>query len=198
MPARSSWSFSGWLTRRRGDLFGGGTGFGTQRGYTNETYLWENDAWVSQSPAALPERDEHAMAWDQTQQAIVVFGGGTGSFTHRESLDDMWLWNGTTWVGGPTGPGSRDGTALAHDGDRQTLALFGGARDGGTWLDDTWAWGGNAWQEISLATRPSARDGHEMVYDPLRDNFVLFGGGVGLIAQRTYSRETWLLRVDCN
>ena len=72
-------------------------------------------------------------------------------------------------------PAPRSGHALAYDGKRHRLALFGGATEQKP-LGDTWEWNGDGWHECA-GEGPSARAGMGLVYDAARGVTVLFGGG---------------------
>jgi hypothetical protein len=64
---------------------------------------------------------------------------------------------------------------MAYDPVSQRVVLFGGSRDPGTALDDTWAWDGATWTQ-GQGVRPPARAGHGLAYDPQRGRLILFGG----------------------
>ncbi len=184
--------------RQRVMMFGGGRGTGTARGYSNETFVWQNGAWADVTPMSVPtERDAHAAVYDPVRQGVVMFAGGQGTGTARSTFDDVWLWNGTSWTAAPTGPTDRDGAAMSFDTARQVLSMFGGNVDFDAYLNDLWGWRAGAWQDMTPAMSPSHRDQHDMVYDPVRQTTVMFGGGIGVAAQRSWSSETWLLRNTC-
>lgn len=74
-------------------------------------------------------------------------------------------------------PGERQGAAMAYDPQSRHLVLFGGQRQDGALLDDTWEWDGAAWLPVPASARPGARAGHALSYDPQRGRLLLFGGG---------------------
>lgn len=82
--------------------------------------------------------------------------------------------------------------ALAYDGARRRLVMYGGAFQQGIGIqvahDQTWEWDGVAWMKMATPLAPSARFGHVMAYDPIRRKTVLFGGASSGIA---ISNETW-------
>jgi hypothetical protein len=84
-------------------------------------------------------------------------------------------------------PSRRFSPAMAYDGARRDVLLFGGAtfQDGALApLADTWTWDGHGWTQRFPAHSPSARAFSEMAYDPVHRQVVLFGG-LGL-------NDTWL------
>ena len=72
-------------------------------------------------------------------------------------------------------PPARAGHALAYDGARGRVVLFGGNVSIG-YLGDTWEWNGTAWTNVTPATGSPARSGHALAYDGSRGRMVLFGG----------------------
>src|SRR5262249_31265861 len=76
-------------------------------------------------------------------------------------------------------PAPRYNHAVAYDGQRNVLVLFGGSNSQseapGIPLGDTWEFDGSAWHHRD-ATGPSPRRSHAMAYDSLRHVVVLVGG----------------------
>jgi hypothetical protein len=80
-------------------------------------------------------------------------------------------------VRSPSAPPARDAHAMAYDGARGRVVLFGGANEYNfSDFADTWEWDGTAWIERSPAASPTPRYGHAMAYDAARGRVVLFGG----------------------
>src|SRR5438874_1815339 len=74
-----------------------------------------------------------------------------------------------------TSPSARYSHAMAYDGVRKKVIMFGGWNGG--YLGDMWAWDGTNWANISPPqNNPSARYAHTMAYDAARQQVVLFGG----------------------
>ena len=99
-------------------------------------------------------------------------------------------WREVTPDGG-AGPVARSAHAIAFDGARGRLVLFGGAAEGGALLGDTWEWDGAAWTDVTPAppaASPDARRSHAMAFDATIGRVVLFGGETA--AGR--SGDTWL------
>jgi len=84
----------------------------------------------------------------------------------------------------PQAPSPRYSPAMAYDGARRSVVLFGGATVDNNFLSDTWTWNGHRWTQLHPAHAPSARGYSEMAYDPVHRQVVLFGG-LGL-------NDTWL------
>ncbi|MEM7203206.1 MAG: kelch repeat-containing protein [Planctomycetota bacterium] len=146
----------------------------------DETWAWDGSAWTSISSGAGPgPRFGHAMTPDRRRGEVVLFGGEAG--TGAAALGDTWVWRGG-WQKGATagaGPGARVGAALAFDGHRERVVLFGGAPGAGLpALGDAWLWDGLAWMPTA-ATGPVPRRGHALAYDELRRRLVAFGGDDG-------------------
>ena len=84
----------------------------------------------------------------------------------------------TTWTQAfpANSPQARNHHAMADDGQRQKVLLFGGASQAGPVLADTWEWDGTNWTQRVLTTKPSARNCYGLAYDAARGVTVLFGG----------------------
>lgn len=146
-----------------------------------ETWRYLATGTWTRAPGAGPSpRSQHAMAYDANRDAIVLFGGRTGTSATAIS-NELWEWSGTcgakTWTRMMVaGPSARAGARMAYDASRQVVVMFGGAgADTGTWK-----WDGIAWkEEVATATSPSSRSEHGMVYDARLRQVVLYGGRVG-------------------
>src|SRR5690606_31453817 len=80
-----------------------------------QTYGWT----LASSPAAPSAREGHAMAYDSSQQRVVLVGGNVGNGSPRA---DTWAWDGRRWslVLALNLP-ARFGHAMAYDAARQRL-----------------------------------------------------------------------------
>ena len=136
-------------------LFGGGRSDTSTSDATviSESFgdTWEYDpvayTWKQLSvPAAPGARHAFGMVWDSVRRKAVLFGGrqtDTASATGTPK-QDTWEWDGTAsaWTertAAGTKPSPRYGHAMAYDGRRGKIVLFGGfdVRTGGG-LSDLW------------------------------------------------------------
>jgi galactose oxidase-like protein len=96
------------------------------------------------------------------------------------------------------GPQPRIGHALAYDGARASVVLFGGRSGGAGDLGDTWAWDGSHWTQVA-DLGPGPRSEHAMTYDVTHQVIVLFGGrGTDVILGDTWAwdGEDWTQVAD--
>jgi hypothetical protein len=84
-------------------------------------------------------------------------------------------------------PGARRGAAMAYDVESARLVLFGGQRDDGTVLADTWSWDGLGWHAETPPQSPPARTGHVLTLDTQTGKLLLFGGR----DERQLLGDTW-------
>jgi len=113
-----------------------------------DTWDWDGAAWILRWPPGPVDPDGgvtafprsrllHAMAFDSARQRTVLFGGEGGGH-----LGDTWEWDGAAglWVqrtpAGATPP-AREAHAMAYDGARGNVVLFGGRAGSGD-VNDTW------------------------------------------------------------
>jgi hypothetical protein len=177
--ARASHAMVYDAARARSVLFGGETG----AGQLGDTWEWNGIAWThacATAPCATltpAPRSGHAMAFDRAHGVTILFGGqGDGAL-----LDDTWAWDGAAWrevcAGACAHPSARFGHAMAYDGARGRVVLFGGASclaSVCTDLGDTWEWDGTRWAFASSAG--PQRSNHAMMFDDALGASVVFGG----------------------
>lgn len=125
---------------------------------------------VGCSPSA---RIEHALAYDEARQRVVLFGGSGGGGPGFQS--ETWELQGETWEARApvVSPPGRRSASVAFDPLRRKVVLFGGQGDRAL-LFDTWEWDGQTWIEAHPPSAPSARAGSTMAFDG--HQVVLFGG----------------------
>jgi hypothetical protein len=131
--------------------------------------------WVQLHPALSPPgRQFHAMAYDNSRQKIILFGGYD---TNGIYLGDTWQFDVQGWkrLSPAHDPPARSQHSLSYDASRNAIILFGGHDDAAS-FNDTWEWNGADWSQIFPANSPSPRFGHGMAYDSVRQTHVLFGG----------------------
>ncbi|HZY71269.1 MAG TPA: kelch repeat-containing protein [Thermoplasmata archaeon] len=136
-------------------------------------------------------REGAAVAYDQADQEVVLFGGCAAVCP----LGDTWTYSGGVWTNLTAGftvqPTARSSAAFAYDGFYHGLVLFGG-RSRTTTLADQWVFRGNTWYPTDLtnATHPSARSLSVLVGDPRDSESVMFGGVDG---NGSVLGDTWVL-----
>lgn len=131
-------------------------------------------SWSELTPSPEPSpRIGHAMVYDSSQSAVVLFGGSGATV-----FQDTWKWNGSAWQQQTpsTMPPSRKFHAMAYDIARGQVVLFGGTSAAGLHRSDTWLWDGTDWAATAPAAAPSGRYGHAMAYDVISQRVLLFGG----------------------
>ncbi len=119
-------------------------------------------------------RANHAAAYDDARNVLVLVGGRSGSAYVRT------LWERASalapgvasWTKQPTSLVA-DFAAMAYDSNRQRLVLYGFINS----LEaQTWEYDGATWSQKALPLQPSTRLGTSMIYDATRQRVVLFGG----------------------
>lgn len=154
-------------------LFGGSTPTVT----ANDTWLWQDGTWTDLTPtlsAAPSPRYDTTVAYDSALNAIVLFGGYSGS-TH---LNDTWLFANGAWsnVTPAVSPPAREDASMAYDPVENYVVLFGGELQSGAVANDTWSFANGAWTNRTASVAPSPREAASMAYDPAISATLLFGG----------------------
>jgi hypothetical protein len=170
--------------------------FGGRRALTEQgdTWLWDGTAWtqVAQNDPGRPApRYGAAMAYDEANRVVVLFGGRTGQGTTGTVFGDTYVWDGSNWTQrSASGPQPRFGHAMAYDPAGQRIVMFGGTSASGLVPPALWVWTASGWtQPATTGGPPAARAFHALAYDGLQQ-VVLYGGLQGFTAPG----ETWLLR----
>lgn len=193
IPPRMTHAFVFDAARGRAVVFGGHS----HDGPVNDTWEWDGAHWTQRLSASAPSPRYHVAAvYDSFRQRIVLFGGANAS-TLGLPFADTWEWDGTNWVERMpvNSPPGREGAALAYDGARRVVILFGGRSSSGQELSDTWEWDGTNWRQLFPSASPSGRFTHSMTYDSVRHRVVLFGGVSGAISRSDtweWNGTTWL------
>jgi hypothetical protein len=97
----------------------------------------------------------------------------------------------------PPLPSPRIGTAMAYDGFRHEVVLFGGVNSSDLSptqpLNDTWTFQDRRWTERDPITRPGPLSGAHMAYDALTHDCLLVwsGGRDGLAVTWQWDGTTW-------
>ncbi|MBA2540404.1 MAG: hypothetical protein H0V17_12260 [Deltaproteobacteria bacterium] len=130
-----------------------------------------------------PRRHDHAMAYDQARDRVIVSGGFLTIANLSAIHADLWEWNGRRWTQVPQAgepPGQRFGAVMAYDPIHFVTVLYGGTTISGdvNIQTHTYEWNGKEWKVGGSG--PSAMTGHSMAFDPVRGVTVLVGrDGVG-------------------
>ncbi|MGE0546035.1 MAG: kelch repeat-containing protein [Kofleriaceae bacterium] len=191
-PARREHAMSYDSARQNIVLFGGRD---AASGQFADTWEWDGTTWTLACTSCGPTaRSGHVLAFDEERNATVMFGGDEilagGAIQY---FDDTWIWSGssTSWQpsSAPTRPPARIFSAMAFDGGRRTVVLFGGFNADGE-LGDDWEWNGTEWIAITGGVvHPEPRHDHAMVYDADDDVLVMYGGYNGAYLDDTWQRD---------
>jgi hypothetical protein len=139
---------------------------------------------------------DHAVAYDQDRQVIVLFGG------QGYDGDRTWEWDGATplppsapfgWVERfpVTHPPEMRLQGMCYDTVRQEVLLYGGAGFPSGTYEDLWAWDGVEWSMYTPAVGPPTSHDHVMAFDEARGVAVVYGGYCGGTCSTFTVDETW-------
>ncbi len=146
---------------------------------SNDVFTWDGTNWTQLTRAIAPlARRGFGFAYDAAHQYVLLFGGV--SVTPGPTLGDTWTWDGSAWTQlyPATSPEGRSTQAMAFDGGRSRVTLFGGI--GTNFYGDTWTWDGTTWAQARPADSPPGLIGSTMTYDAAHDQLVMFGDTVDL------------------
>jgi hypothetical protein len=140
----------------------------------SDTWTWDG-TWTGQTSVGPTPRADAGMATDPNARdllglssSVVLFGGESGGFLHR----DTWRWNGSSWTIVPpvgTLPPAR-ATPIVYDSAIDRFFFFGGYRaQDAAGVDlpgdtESWFFNRSRWADMTIASGspPSARAGHVM------------------------------------
>jgi len=211
LPALGKIVLHGGMTRRSGDCPADATSEDDDYCWFSDMWAWEGRSWARLAPADGAERQPlaaragHSLVLDTQRQRLVAFGGYLDDEVElaagERPLDDLWSWDGATWVEQRVGgawdePPARSHHRLAWDAVGARTLLFGGVVDGEgaacpagseaavlyssyCLFHDLWAWSGSGWTELTPAVRgdsPPPRTEGGAAFDAGRGTLVLFGG----------------------
>ncbi len=146
-------------------LFGGLTPSGTG----DDTWVFDGTTWTQTCGSPLPtpcgpsQLAAASMAWDG--QHFVMFGGADGAASNA-SVDDTWVFDGTTWTqacgtsngGTACGPAARQLSAFSFaphtDASLRGAVLVSGGTifsDTTTLYRDAWFWNGTRWTKLQTS-----------------------------------------------
>jgi len=154
-----------------------------------DLWEWNGSSWrkiVMADPEGdgnPPARKNHAVAYDEARQRLVLFGGlpkGGGA-----PLRDTWETDFRSWkkvcTAAPcstTMPPARSRHAMTYDPVRKVTLLVGGDLTSG-YDSATWTWNGSAWTSAcstGTCATVGQRSMHRLAFDPGRGVAVTFGG----------------------
>jgi cysteine-rich repeat protein len=148
--------------------------------------LLETARWRSLDAQRPSPRRGVTLVYDAHRRRTVVFGGNVPG--QIPELDDTHEWDGQRWrAGAPTTrPERRSSYAMAYDGARDQVVMFGGSSSS----VDTWTWNGSEWTLHAPATQPGFRQAAGMAFDAAHGKVVLFGGFLDVAP--FFGNDTWL------
>ena len=168
-------------------LFGGGYQDSSSYTYYGDTWIYDpnNNLWTEIFPPTSPSaRSSHSMVYDPINQKIILFGGVNLT---DNWLSDTWVFDYRTYLWTQVFPDNippiRGSSSIFYDALAQKVIIFGGYRDSGGNLDDTWSYDytTNNWTNLNPSIKPPGRYGAPMVYDPINQRGIMFGGRTSTI-----------------
>jgi hypothetical protein len=149
------------------------------------TWLWNGTMWNQAGPETSPGTRSYPLVSTLEGQVVLVGGvGGVPGPDEPDTLNDTWVWSGSTWTQQhPTQlpPAFVVPAGAALHGK---LVVFGLPKPGAP--SETWTWDGNNWSQQSPAQSPPSRVGACAV--TLGDRLFLFGGR---LADLTDATDLW-------
>ena len=154
---------------------------GPNAGWREETWAWRQGSWHQLFPSTTPQPDAApggmAMAYDEHQKELILFGGLDGA---PPAAAQTWTWTGTDWkqLHPKTNPPGSNSPLLAYDAKLgKVIALVDSCS---TYqcvaVSKTWSWDGSDWTPLNLPTDPPGpRSSESMVYDGADGTLVLYG-----------------------
>jgi hypothetical protein len=167
--------------RQRLVVFGGRVG--PTAAVAGDTWVRDGGHWREAADTAADVREHHAMAYDSVRGRIVMYGGTSSVAAEaagqvvRRWPDHVSEWDGRSWRRiNASGPGARNGAAVAFDAPRRQIVLFGGVGEDRVYRPGTWTWDGRTWREVAT-DGPPLRATHQMAFDESEGVVLLYGGG---------------------
>jgi len=145
---------------------------------------WDGERWrlLDDGAHGPAPRSRHAMAYDPTNDRLVIHGGGT----IERDFGDTWAWTVEGWTRLESeGPGPRSHHHMAYDPASGCLVLYGGGRSDEGFGHQTWTLRDVAWRRSDAILRPG-RVLAGVTSSPR--GILLFGG---FIRQAPRSSELW-------
>lgn len=189
-------------------VFGGMTSQAATPDAQTLRYGVATNKWLSGATASPPARQDWGSAMTYVgdkakhvalRERVVLYGGGATSSSLSDGRDDLWVFDGASWIkicDACTGT-KRQGAALAYHAATARLVIYGGFGNG-TELEGTFELGAGALLTLTCTSLPSARDGMGIAAFTGVGDLLLYGGngngcvGGGTGAYRENCAETWL------
>jgi hypothetical protein len=130
-----------------GITYDAGRGEAVMFNAADQTWVWNGVNWTQKIPIQSPGgRGSARLAFDPVRAQVVLFGG--------DNRNDTWSWNGTNWTAKATSPVPiRSQFAMAWDGVRQRIVVYGGFTPSENPSSDTYLWSGTNWTFFSGRTQ---------------------------------------------
>lgn len=161
-------------------LFGGGSAFGGNPFFNNETWKWNGRTWTQLFPSQPPSpRRCQQAAFDTVRNQFVLFGGRVGDSL---TAGDTWLFSSDQWTlaqATTISPPSFWGGSMAFDSQRNVAVLATGTEtlqyQFTNWWPTTWELSGDQWVLRATSGFPVRTDS-ALAFDQSRGVTVMFGG----------------------
>jgi hypothetical protein len=164
----------------------------------SDTWVWDGKSWQEIEKNSLG-LESHKLAYNKSAKQCIIYGGSTGGTLFFPN-EDTYFFDDKSWIKVDTnydlGPKKRRHHAMAYDGKREAIMLFGGyTKPSGVHYGpvsdivscETWEFDGFVWEKFHVNS-PEPRFGHQMVYDEGNGVIVLFGGH----NESNYFNDTWI------
>jgi hypothetical protein len=157
----------------------------------NDTWQFKDNQWKKLITNDTPSpRAEVTMAYDESRETIVLFGGYYIQNGEYIKLGDTWEFHNNDWqLITSDGPSARHGVSMAYDAEDKFVVLFGGStidKQYGEHTGETWKWNRKEWIKLDIE-QPNGIFNASMVYDNEHEELIRFGGWNG----KSRINETW-------
>ncbi len=105
---------------------------------TNTTWKWDGSTWSQLASATTGNRFTHAMAWDDSRQRLVTFGGANGASLVNSilQLEPTDTWTSPSLIAAT--PSARSYVPMVFHPAKQQVVMFGGWFGGSSVSNETW------------------------------------------------------------
>ena len=161
-------------------------------------WFWDGKSWSMRQNGggdAPAVASLVALVSDAAEGSVLAYGGFAVLAPRKYGPPQDVLWEldaRLAWRRHPAAgdaPGPRHHHAMAFDGARRRLVLYGGFDASDQWPTDTWEWDRARWTRIPTPNGPGDRAHHAMTFDEARGQVVLRGGTQ---RDRVSPTDTWL------